>query len=69
MFVQTEDDRWPQFVATQGPLPGTVGDFWRLVWQENSRVIVMLCNEVEKDKVVRGYMMILVLNLLIIMHV
>ena len=40
------------FVGTQGPLPGTIDDFWRLMWQENSRVIVMITNEVESGKVV-----------------
>ena len=32
------------FIATQGPLPDTVPDFWRLVWEQNSRTIVMLTN-------------------------
>ena len=32
------------FVATQGPLPDTVPDFWRVVWEQNSRTIVMLTN-------------------------
>ena len=50
MFVQTGYKCLPEVVATQGPLPETKGDFWRLVWQENARVIVMLCNEKEKDR-------------------
>ena len=49
------------FVATQGPLPGTIDDFWRLMWQENTRVIVMITNEVEAGKVVKCYIMILIL--------
>lgn len=32
------------FIATQGPLPDTVPDFWRLVWEQNSHTIVMLTN-------------------------
>ncbi|XP_069482889.1 receptor-type tyrosine-protein phosphatase kappa-like [Ambystoma mexicanum] len=39
------------FIACQGPLPETVADFWQMVWQENSSVIVMLTGIVEKDKV------------------
>ncbi|XP_074163389.1 receptor-type tyrosine-protein phosphatase H [Sminthopsis crassicaudata] len=40
-----------EFIATQGPLPQTVGDFWRLVWDQRSRTIVMLTNCVESGRV------------------
>ncbi|CAI8010985.1 Receptor-type tyrosine-protein phosphatase mu [Geodia barretti] len=40
-----------QFIATQGPLPKTVVDFWRMVWQERSQSIVMLANLVEASSV------------------
>uniref|UniRef100_A0A8C5WFZ3 Tyrosine-protein phosphatase non-receptor type 20 n=1 Tax=Leptobrachium leishanense TaxID=445787 RepID=A0A8C5WFZ3_9ANUR len=33
------------------PLPGTVADFWHMVWQEKSSVIVMLTGLEEKNKV------------------
>lgn len=39
-----------KYIATQGPLPTTVADMWRMVWQENSRVIVMTTKEVERGK-------------------
>ncbi|XP_053310791.1 uncharacterized protein LOC128472849 [Spea bombifrons] len=39
------------FIATQGPLPDTLADFWRMVWQENSSVIVMLTDLKENNKV------------------
>ena len=35
---------------TQGPLDATLEDFWRLVWQENSRLIVMLTKTFEVVK-------------------
>ncbi|XP_044752844.1 tyrosine-protein phosphatase corkscrew-like isoform X2 [Coccinella septempunctata] len=38
------------YIATQGCLPSTVGDFWHMVWQENCRVIVMTTKETERGK-------------------
>ncbi|XP_045435671.1 receptor-type tyrosine-protein phosphatase H isoform X9 [Pipistrellus kuhlii] len=40
-----------EFIATQGPLPQTVGDFWRLVWEQQSHTLVMLTNCVELGRV------------------
>ncbi|KAJ8778528.1 hypothetical protein J1605_013497 [Eschrichtius robustus] len=30
------------YIATQGPMPNTVSDFWEMVWQEETSLIVML---------------------------
>ncbi|CAI8010577.1 Receptor-type tyrosine-protein phosphatase alpha [Geodia barretti] len=40
-----------KFIATQGPLPNTTVDFWRMVWQERSRNIVMVTNLVEGNRI------------------
>lgn len=39
------------FIATQGPLWETTPDFWRMVWEQRSSIIVMLTELEENDMV------------------
>ncbi|CAG8669087.1 5089_t:CDS:1 [Acaulospora colombiana] len=41
-------DKITQYIATQGPTEKTIDDFWLMVWEQNSYVIVMLTKEQEK---------------------
>ena len=39
------------FLATQAPMKETVEDFWHMIWETQSKAIVMLCNLEEEGKV------------------
>jgi len=38
------------YIATQGPLPTTINDFWRMVWEQNSSVVLNLTREFENGR-------------------
>ncbi|KAI7861598.1 protein-tyrosine phosphatase-like protein [Spinellus fusiger] len=40
-----------RYISTQGPLPTTFNDFWNVVWEQNTRVLVMLTKEEEMHKI------------------
>ncbi|XP_066512490.1 receptor-type tyrosine-protein phosphatase F isoform X5 [Hoplias malabaricus] len=39
------------YIATQGPLPETLSDFWRMVWEQRTSTIIMMTRLEEKSRV------------------
>ncbi|XP_076871257.1 LOW QUALITY PROTEIN: receptor-type tyrosine-protein phosphatase F-like [Brachyhypopomus gauderio] len=39
------------YIGTQGPLPETLSDFWRMVWEQRTSTIVMMTRLEEKSRV------------------
>uniref|UniRef100_A0A158P806 protein-tyrosine-phosphatase n=1 Tax=Angiostrongylus cantonensis TaxID=6313 RepID=A0A158P806_ANGCA len=48
-FVKGWDDR-KIFIAAQAPLDCTITDFWRMIWEQDCRLIVMVANLFEKNR-------------------
>lgn len=39
------------YIATQGPLPETFGDFWRMVWEQRSATVLMMTKLEERTRI------------------
>lgn len=48
-FVMGYKER-KKFICAQGPMEGTVFDFWRMAWEQRVEIIVMLTNVEEYNK-------------------
>ncbi|XP_011301846.1 tyrosine-protein phosphatase non-receptor type 7 isoform X2 [Fopius arisanus] len=49
-YIRGYDGEQNRFIATQGPLPNTVTDFWRMIWLDNVQAIVMMTRLFEASK-------------------
>lgn len=50
-FQSELKDNDTNYIAAQGCLPNTMATFWKMIYQENCRIVIMLTNEVERGKV------------------
>ena len=48
--MQGYDNRLKTYIATQGPIDTTIADFWRMIWEQQSSVIIMSTNLIEGGK-------------------
>jgi tyrosine-protein phosphatase non-receptor type 7 len=51
-YIRGFPDSGRGYIATQGPLPWTVDDFWRMVWEQKTSVIVMVTG-LEERRIVK----------------
>ena len=49
-LVQDVDGKYG-YIAAQGPMPHTVNDFWRMMWEYNTEIVFMVCRLKEDGKV------------------
>ena len=40
-----------RYIAAQGPLPITCTDFWQMVWEQQTTLVVMLTTKVERGRI------------------
>ncbi|CAD8180920.1 unnamed protein product [Paramecium octaurelia] len=40
-----------QYIATQGPIPESLDDFWHMVWTNNVGVVIMLCALFDRGRI------------------
>ena len=43
------------YIATQAPLPSTFDDFWQMVWEQGSQVLVMLTRTLECSGIIKAH--------------
>ncbi|XP_063974883.1 tyrosine-protein phosphatase non-receptor type 7-like isoform X1 [Diachasmimorpha longicaudata] len=49
-YIRGFDGEENRFIATQGPLPNTVTDFWKMIWMDRVQAIVMMTRLYEASK-------------------
>ncbi|CAD8099346.1 unnamed protein product [Paramecium sonneborni] len=40
-----------QYIATQGPIPESIDDFWHMIWTNNVGIVIMLCALCDRGRI------------------
>lgn len=48
-YVRGPKNATKYYIACQAPIESTVADFWRMIWEQQTKVIIMLTELVEND--------------------
>jgi len=51
------------YIACQAPMASTVTDFWRMIWEQQSKIIIMLTDLVENGVVSTTWLVVCVINI------
>lgn len=51
------------YIATQGALPETFGDFWRMMWEQQGATVVMMTKLEERSRVRETFKELIILYL------
>jgi len=60
MFTDLQQDlavTCPKFIVAQSPMSTTLADFWQMIYDQGSEVVVMLCVEIEPGIKVRHFIL------------
>jgi len=44
-----------EYISTQAPIPSSIPDFWRMIWEQEVPVIIMLTKLFERGQIIKAH--------------